>query len=62
MSRDRKPLREADRSGNKLIVDTDVFHQGERVSSHIWLPAHFIDRITDKALAGGIDGYVGEDT
>ena len=49
-------------AANKLILHTHILHEGQAVPSHILLLAQLIDRITHKALAGGIDGYVGEDT
>jgi len=61
MSANKEPLDEAAGIGNRLVVHTPVFHQGEIVSAHILLTAQLIDRITDKALSG-IDGYVGNDT
>ncbi len=61
MSASREPLDEAAGIGNRLVVNTPVFHQGEIVPSHILLTAQMIDHITDKALAG-IDDYVGNDT
>jgi len=62
MGVNREPLDEAAGIGNRLIVHTPVFHEGEIVPSHILLTAQFIDRVTDKALTGIIDGYVASDT